>query len=103
MKLAKNTTNCQPKPAAGLVRVNLKSHTSNTSTHTSDSDPYIPFTIQIRRSTYFAIKQAEYWTPGFGEIRGHVDVALKKYMAQMPGSDKPLPEKERAKNKKLQG
>lgn len=68
----------------------------------TDVDPWVPFTVQVRRSTYVALKQAEYWTPGFGQIREHVEEAIRPYFAALPGSKKPLPYKEIAKNKKLQ-
>ena len=67
-----------------------------------ESDPWVNFSIQIRRSTYFALKQAEYWTPGFGEIRDHVEEVVKHHFEAMPSSKKTLPYKEISKNKKLQ-
>lgn len=67
-----------------------------------ESDPRVQFSIQIRRSTYLALKQAEYWTPGFGEIRDHAEVAVKHHFEAMPSSKKTLPYKEISKNKKLQ-
>lgn len=70
-------------------------------TTAEESDPYIAFTIQVRLSTYSKLKQAHYWEPGFGEMREHVNEALVTYLAQLPGSTKPLPAKEIAKNKIL--
>ena len=67
-----------------------------------DADPWVLHTVQIRRSTYVALKQAEYWTPGFGQLREHSEEALRSYFTAMPGSKKPLPYKEIVKNKKLQ-
>jgi hypothetical protein len=65
------------------------------------SDPYIPFTVQIRRSTYFALKQAEFWSSGFGEMRTHINAILKDYFGQFPESRMPLPEDVRVKFKHL--
>ncbi|RAK68082.1 hypothetical protein DLM85_08565 [Hymenobacter edaphi] len=62
-----------------------------------EEDPYISFTIQVRRSTYVQLKQAEYWTPGFGLMREHVDEAIKAHLAALPGSTQPLPPKELTK------
>ena len=67
-----------------------------------DDDPWVPFTVQIRRSTYVALQQAKYWTAGFGDIREHVEKALKPYFAELPGSKTSLPYSEIIKNKKLQ-
>jgi hypothetical protein len=64
-------------------------------------DPYVLQTVQVRLSTYLKMKQAQYWAPGFGEMREHADVALATHLATVPGSTKPLPPKEIAKNKIL--
>jgi hypothetical protein len=69
--------------------------------NTEDSDPYVPFTTQIRLSSFLKLKQAHYWEPGFGEMREHVNEAVATYLTQLPGSTKPLPAKEVAKNKIL--
>nr|GFC54868.1 hypothetical protein [Tanacetum cinerariifolium] len=50
-----------------------------------ESDPYVPFTIQIRLSTYLKLRQAYHWEPGFGEMREHVNEAMATYLAQLPG------------------
>lgn len=66
-----------------------------------EEDPYTLFTVQIRLSTYQRLKQAKYWEPGFGELREHVDQALVRHLATLPGSNKPLPAQVLAKSKKL--
>ena len=72
----------------------------------SAEDPWVSFTVQIRRSTYMQIKQAEYWVPGFGEMREHAELAWQQHLEQLPESTKELPEKVLAKllttSKKLQ-
>jgi hypothetical protein len=101
MKPSKSVLNCQPKPAAGLVKVKSEPRVTNASPLVDDEDPYVLFSIQIRRSTYLGLKQAEYWMPGFGEMREHADKVLKKYVSTLPGSNQPLPEEVFAKIKKL--
>ena len=66
-----------------------------------EPDPYVPFTIQIRLSSFLKLRQAYHWEPGFGEMREHVNQALATYLAQVAGSTRPLPAKEIAKNKIL--
>jgi hypothetical protein len=66
-----------------------------------DADPYVIFSIQVRRSTYQQLKQAQYWEPGFGEMREHVDAAIVRHLATLSGSTKPLPAQLLDKSKKL--
>jgi hypothetical protein len=66
-----------------------------------EADPYVLFSIQVRRSTYQQLKQAQYWEPGFGEMREHVDAAIVRHLATLPGSMKPLPAQLLGKSKKL--
>ncbi|WP_033370776.1 hypothetical protein [Hymenobacter norwichensis] len=58
-----------------------------------DQDPWVSFTVHIKRSTYMQIKQAEFWVSGFGEMREHADVAWQEYLLKLPESQKALPEK----------
>lgn len=58
-----------------------------------DQDPWVSFTVHIKRSTYMQIKQAEFWVSGFGEMREHADVAWQEYLVKLPESQKVLPEK----------
>jgi len=66
--------------------------TAPVATSQQNEDPWVSFTVQIKRSTYMQIKQAEYWVSGFGEMREHADKAWQEYLKQLPGSEKPLPE-----------
>ena len=70
-------------------------------TISEESDPYVSMTMQIRLSTYLKLKRAQYWEPGFGYMREHVNEALATYLAQLPSSMKTLPAKEILKNKIL--
>lgn len=90
----------KPKFGSNLVSTNskLKSllpeepQSLGTPDH-SEQDPWVSFTVQIRKSTYMQIKQAEYWVSGFGEMREHADQAWRQYLSQLPDSQKVLPEK----------
>lgn len=56
-----------------------------------ERDAWVSFTVQIKRSTYLQIKQAEYWVSGFGEMREHADKAWQQYLGQLPDSQRELP------------
>lgn len=58
-----------------------------------EQDPWVSFTVHIKRSTYMQIKQAEFWVSGFGEMREHADTAWQEYLLKLPESQKALPEK----------
>lgn len=58
-----------------------------------EDDPWVSFTVQIKRSTYLQIKQAEFWVSGFGEMRDHAEKAWQEYLQELPDSQKVLPEK----------
>lgn len=56
-----------------------------------EADPWVPLTVQVRRSTYMRLAQAKHWTPGFGEQRDHVNKALNTYLDGNKYSDAALP------------
>lgn len=106
----------KPKFGSNLVAANTKlqslvseepeASAAESPAPTSAEDPWVSFTVQIRRSTYMQIKQAEYWVPGFGEMREHAEAAWQQHLEELPDSKKELPEKVLAKllttSKKLQ-
>jgi hypothetical protein len=70
-----------------------------------EADPYVLYTVQIKRSTYIRLKQAEYYTPGF-EQRKLVDKAVNAELDENKYSDRQMPPEEQAKllnSKKLKG
>lgn len=88
----------KPKFGSNLLSVNekLKSLQPVESVTTTplaepEQDPWVSFTVQIKRSTYLQIKQAEYWVSGFGEMREHADKAWQHYLKLLPDSQKDLP------------
>lgn len=88
----------KPKFGSNLLSVNEKLKSlqpvepvASTPSIESERDPWVSFTVQIKRSTYLQIKQAEYWVSGFGEMREHADKAWQQYLKQLPDSQKGLP------------
>ena len=58
------------------------------------ADPWVPLTVQVRRSTYMRLAQAKHWTPGFGELRKQVDRALNTHLDSNKYSNQTLPPEE---------
>ena len=100
MNSRKPSLACNTKPSIGIVKIEPSSKLGKTGANGTD-DPFIPFSVQIRLSTYTALKQAECWVSGFGQMRNHVDNVLKDYFSQFPESQTPLPDEMRAKLKYL--
>lgn len=63
----------------------------------AEEDPWVNYTVQVRRSTYLSMRQAKYWSPGFGVQRDHVDTVLAIHFRALPGAETPLPAAEYAK------
>lgn len=71
----------------------------------ADHDPYVLYSVQVKRSTYIRLKQAEYYTPGF-EQRKVVDKAINEELDKNKHSDRQMPPEEHRKllnSKKLRG
>ncbi|MVN78881.1 hypothetical protein GO988_21325 [Hymenobacter sp. HMF4947] len=58
-------------------------------------DRWIPFGTYLHDQVYLALKQAEFWEPGF-EIRKFVNKVVSTALAELPNSQQPLPDEELA-------
>ena len=58
-------------------------------------DRWIPFGTYLHDQVYLTLKQAEFWEPGF-EIRKFVNRVLVAALAELPNSQRPLPEEQLA-------
>jgi hypothetical protein len=58
-------------------------------------DRWIPFGTYLHDQVYLALKQAEFWEPGF-EIRKFVNKVVSAALAELPNSQQPLPDEQLA-------
>ncbi|RZK36154.1 MAG: hypothetical protein EOO61_10840 [Hymenobacter sp.] len=58
-------------------------------------DRWIPFGTYLHDQVYLALKQAEFWEPGF-EIRKFVNKVVSTALAELPNSQQPLPDEQLA-------
>ena len=56
-------------------------------------DRWIPFGTYLHDQVYLALKQAEFWEPGF-EIRKFVNKVVSTALAELPNSQQPLPDEQ---------
>lgn len=83
----------QPEEPTPVSEPMLEPTTELTGEGEKEQDPWVSFTVHIKRSTYMQIKQAEFWVSGFGEMREHANIAWQEYLLKLPDSQKELPEK----------
>lgn len=58
-------------------------------------DRWIPFGTYLHDQVYLALKQAEFWEPGF-EIRKFVNKVVSAALAELPNSQQALPDEQLA-------
>lgn len=58
-------------------------------------DRWIPFGTYLHDQVYLALKQAEFWEPGF-EIRKFVNKVVSTALAELPNSQQALPDEQLA-------